>query len=97
MVSKQIIQFKCVVNAYDQDFGTYCRERGLGKKNRFGEQAGATKPASGCELGALVEVDGGFGWVDGLALDVLGMLGTWVCPWTAVTLWERLWWRWQWA
>ena len=97
MVSKQITRFKCVVSLCDQDFGAFCRERVLGKKKRFGEQPGATKPVPGCELEALVEVSGLVGWVGGLVLDVLGMLGTWVCPWAVVTLWEWLWWRWRWA
>ena len=98
MVSRQIIQFKCVVNVCDQDFGAFCRERGLTGKKRFGEQPGATKPAPGDGLEALVEVSGLVGWAGGLVLDVLGMLGTWVCPWMAVvTLWEWLWWRWRWA
>ena len=94
MVSRQIIQFKCVVSLCDQDFGAFCRERGLEKKNLFEEQPGATKQVPGCELGALVEEPGMVGWVGGLLLDVLAMLGTWVCPWMAVTLWDRLWWAW---
>ena len=59
MVSKQIIQFKCVVVRCDQDFGTFCRERGLEKKKRFGEQPGATKPAADGLLETLVEVGSG--------------------------------------
>ena len=61
MVSRQIIQFKCVVIGCDQDFGVFCRERDLQRKKRFGEQPGATKPAPGHTLGQLVEVDGGSG------------------------------------
>ena len=61
MVSKQIIQFKCVVNVCDQDFGAFCRERDPEGKKRFGEQPGATKPAPGWALGDLEEVDRGFG------------------------------------
>ena len=56
MVSKQIIQFKCVVNVCDQDFGAFCRERALQGKKRFGEQPGATKQQPDWDLGALVEV-----------------------------------------
>ena len=97
MVSKQIVQFKCVVSLCDQDFGVFCQERTLEEKKRFEEQSGATKPAPGCALEELVEEPGTVGSFDGLVLDVLAMLGDWMCLWAAVTLWERLWWRWRWA
>ena len=97
MVSKQIIQFKCVVNLCDQDFGVFCRERDLEGKKRFGQQPGATKPAPVGALGVLMADSGVVGWFDGRKLGVPAMLGSWVCLWLVVTLWERLWWRWRWA
>ena len=80
MVSRQIIQFKCVVGVCDQDFGAFCRERDPEEKKRFGEQPGATKPAFGDALGALVEVETVLGavewqcWELGAMLEVAGWL-----------------------
>ena len=93
MVSKQIIQFKCVVNVCDQDFGTFCQERDLRKKKRFGRQPGATKPAEG-GIEALVEVVSG---PDGVEWIVWGLLacvhaGAWL--WALRSLLEWLWWHW---
>ena len=94
MVSRQIIVFKCVVSLCDQDFGVYCRERDPEGKKRFGEQPGATKPAPGCGLEALVEEQSGFeavGWWVWAALTTYN-----VCQW----LWAMrsllgwLWWHW---
>ena len=94
MVSKQIIQFKCVVNICDQDFGEFCRERDHGKKKRFGEQQGATKPAPGDGLEALVEEQNAFG---GAAWFVWAVLATYmVCMWLWAlrSLLGWLWWHW---
>ena len=94
MVSKQIIQFKCVVNAYDQDFGAYCRERGRRKKNLFGEQSGATKPLGEEALEALVEVEmvvGVVAWVSWAVVAMLKDVG-WLEALQSLLGW--LWWHW---
>ena len=95
MVSMQIIQFKCVVNVYDQDFGTFCRERGLKEKKRFGEQQGATKPPPGFALGGLVEQPcqvAGFGCL-GLAMLAIADVCWWL--WALRSLLGWLWWLWD--
>ena len=94
MVSRQIIQFKCVVSLCDQDFGAFCRERDPKGKKRFGEQPGATKPVAEEVLEALVEVDGGFGavewrcWMLGTMLEA----GGWLVGLRSLLGW--LWWHW---
>ena len=97
MVSRQIIQFKCVVNVCDQDFGAFCRERGLEKKKRFGEQPGATKPAPGLDVEALVEVSSGFGEVEWVVWELGAMLeaGGWLVGLRSLLVW--LWWHWVFA
>ena len=94
MVSKQIIVFKCVVNVCDQDFGAFCRERGFGKKKRFGQQPGATKPAPGWDLGAFVEVVEEFGGVEWRSWALVAMLvaGGWLAALRSLLGW--LWWHW---
>ena len=95
MVSKQILQFKCVVNLCDQDLGAFCRERDPEEEKNIGEEQQATEPPAGWALGALVEDDagsGGPGWCFWAALAILE-----VCMW----LWELrsllgwLWWHWE--
>ena len=95
MVSKQIIQFKCVVIRCDQDFGAFCRERGLGKKKRFVQQPGATKPAPDWDLGMLVEVDGGFGGVEWMpwVLRAIMEVGGWWCELRSLV--GQLLWDWE--
>ena len=94
MVSRQIIVFKCVVNVCDQDFGVFCRERDLGKKKRFGEQPGATKPAPGWDFGALVEAGSVVGWVKWVVWELGAMLeaGGWLAGLRSLLEW--LWWHW---
>ena len=93
MVSKQILQFKCVVSLCDQDFGAFCRERDPGKKKRFGEQPGATKPAPGWDLGSFVEVVEEFGGVEwrSWALGAILVVGGWLAA--LRSLLGRLWWH----
>ncbi len=94
MVSKQIIQFKCVVNVCDQDFGTFCRERDLGKKKRFGEQPGATKPPAGEGMEALVEVGSGLGGVEWIVWGALACVDAGAWLWALRSLLGWLWWHW---
>ena len=95
MVSRQIIQFKCVVSVCDQDLGAFCRERDPEGKKRFGEQPGATKqPAEGL-LEALMEVETVLGavewqcWELGAMLEVTG----WLVELRSLV--GRLWWHWM--
>ena len=94
MISKQIIQFKCVVSLCDQDFGAFCRERGPGKKKRFGQQPGATKQPAEDVLAVLVEVGSVIGmvdwrsWVAGAIMEV----GGWLAELRSLLGW--LWWHW---
>ena len=94
MVSKQIIQFKCVVSLCDQDFGAFCRERDPEGKKRFGQQPGATKQVAEGLLEALVEVycgDGGVGWWY-WELGAMLEAGGWEAG--LRSLLGRLWWHW---
>ena len=93
-MSRQIIVFKCVVNLSDQDFGTFCRERSLEGKKRFGEQPGATKLVAEDVLEALVEVVCMFGVVEWRCWTLGAMLeagGRWV---GLRSLLGWLWWHW---
>ena len=94
MVSKQILQFKCVVSLYDQDFGAFCQERAPEGKKRFGEQPGPTKPVADELLEALVEAGTGFGGVEWVVWAALATLVAW--GWLAGfrSLLGRLWWHW---
>ena len=94
MVSRQIIQFKCVVNRCDQDFGAFCRERGLKQKKRFGEQPGATKAAADGLLEALVEVGTGFGGMEWVFWAALATVVAWWWLAGLRSLLGRLWWHW---
>ena len=94
MMLKQIIQFKCVVILYDQDFGAFCRERDLEEKKRFGEQSGATKPLGEEALEALVEVEmvvGVVAWVPWAVVAMLKDVG-WLEALQSLLGW--LWWHW---
>ena len=94
MISKQIIQFKCVVNVCDQDFGTFCRQRDLEEKKRFGEQSGATKPLVEGDMHALVEVEmmvGVVAWASWAAFAMWKGDG-WLAGLQSLLGW--LWWHW---
>ena len=94
MMLKQIIQFKCVVSKYDQDFGAFCRERDLEKKKRFGEQPGATKPPIDEDLEAFVEVDSAIGGVEWVVWTLLAFVDAGMWLWELRSLLGWLWWHW---
>ena len=91
----QIVVFKCKVNVCDQDFGAFCREWNPKEKELCGERAQAPLPITEEVLEALMEMKESpvvVCWLGVLALLALGpALGSWVCPWKVVSLWNRLW------
>ena len=90
----QIIQFQCIVNVCDQDFGAFCQERDPKEKKRFGEQPGATKQAPGDVLEALVEEQSVFGGVEWFVWVALATYIVCLWLWALRTLLGWLWWHW---
>ena len=96
----QIVVFKCKVNVCDQDLGAFCREWDPKEEERLcSERAQATLLLAEEVLEELMEMEEPpvvvvcwLGVLALLALLALGPgLGSWVCPWKVVSLWDRLW------
>ena len=96
MVSKQIIEYKCIINVCDIEFGVFCRERDSEEKKRFGRQQGATNNSNRMAFEfAFADGDVAMWWHGGLVtLVLLACVSIGIMSWEGAAQCSRLWWRW---